>query len=123
MTARTRRVQFPERYVPADGSVLVDARIGYLIAGFTAKGQVARPGERFYNAVWSRDLSGTCSSGGHDKCAHRPGGQHANGCTATGADGEPHLWRCGCECHGYPYEPPPVPKVGQLELFPELVPA
>lgn len=118
-----RNVQFPERYVPADGSLLVDPRLGYLIAGFTAKGQVARPGERFYNAVWSRDSSGTCSSGGHAKCPHRGGGGHEYGVTTTGADGQPHLWRCGCDCHGHTYEPPPALPLGQLELFPQLVPA
>jgi hypothetical protein len=122
---RDRRKQFPERYVPADGSVLVDERLGYLIAGFTEKGDVAHPGERFHNAMWSRDTSGTCSGdpGGHAKCAHRAGGPHERGCTVTGADGEPHVWRCGCACHGHAYEPPPVPRLGQLELFLDLVPA
>lgn len=120
---RERRKQFPERYVPADGTVLVDERLGYLIAGYTDKGNVARPGERFHNAMWSRDRGGRCSSGEHEKCAHRDGGTQQHGVTIPGADGELHTWRCGCDCHGYLYEPPPALPVGQLELFPQLVPA
>lgn len=114
---RERRKQFPERYVPADGSVLVDERLGYLIAGYTDKGDVARPGERFHNAMWSRDTSGTCQHDQHAKCAHNPGGNQQGGVPMTGADGLVHMWRCGCDCHGFAYEPPPALPVGQLELF------
>jgi hypothetical protein len=114
---RDRNVVFPERYVPADGSVLVDEKDGYLICGFTAKGNVAQPGERFYASTWSRMSTGTCSHGRHSECAHGAGGRHAAGVVLTDGDGREHVWRCGCDCHGYPYEPPPVPPIGQLELF------
>lgn len=99
---RARNVVFPERYVPADGSRLEDPKLGYLIAGFTAKGDVARPGERFYNAMWSRDRGGRCAAGQHQNCAHGVGGQHEAGVTVEGADGDPHVWRCGCDCHAGP---------------------
>lgn len=121
MSPRQRGKVFPERYVPADGSALIDGRLGYLIAGYTTKGDVAQPGERFYNAMWSRDRSGTCSSGRHAQCAHRAGGPHELGVSTTGTDGRLHVWRCGCECHGYPHTPPPAEVCGQLELFAELV--
>lgn len=94
-----RRKQFPERYVPADGSRLEDPELGYLIVGFRDDGGCAGPGERFHNACWSRDRSGTCANGDHGKCAHRRHGPHETGVLVEDAEGLAHVWRCGCACH------------------------
>jgi hypothetical protein len=96
---RERQVRRAARHVPDDGSRLTDPALGYLIAGFTDRGEIAGPGEAFYTAMWSRDLSGRCAGGSHQACAHSVGGRQEHGAPVTGADGRPHTWRCGCECH------------------------
>lgn len=105
-TAKRRHVDHPPRTVPLDGSRLVDPQLGYLIAGYTRAGATAQPGETFYNAMWSRDRSGTCSHGAHAKCAHRAGGKQQGGVPMTGSDDLVHVWHCGCDCHaGQLYHP------------------
>lgn len=50
--------------------------------------------------VLDDDLSGHCTAGRHERCAHRPGGAQDGGCLVRAVEGVPaHVWHCGCTCH------------------------